>query len=530
MGRLTETPAWQALTRHAAAIAPRHLRELFADNPRRFEQLTLEHGRLLLDFSKQRVDATTLQLLRELAATADWQSWITRMRDGEAINHTEQRAVGHCRLRAGSDAPEEVRTVLQRMEEFCDRVHGGAWRGFSGERITDVVNLGIGGSDLGPRMAAQALAAYRQPDLRVHFVANLDSADLASELVRLNPRTTLFIVASKTFTTLETLTNARTARDWLLHAAIDESAVARHFVAASTNLEATAAFGIAPENVFPFADWVGGRFSLWSSIGLPVALAVGFRNFAQLLAGAHALDEHFFSTPADRTLPLTLALLGLWNSNFLDAHSQGIFPYSHSLRLLPTHLQQLEMESNGKRVDRDGQFVDYSTNPVLWGEPGTNGQHSFFQLLHQGSELVACDFIALGRSDFPLPGHHSNLLANCLAQSSALAFGQTAEEARAAGIDEALVPYRTFPGNQPSTTIVLPELKPFTLGQLIALYEHKVFCLGVLWNLNSFDQWGVELGKQLASRLAPTLRGERQDEGLDASTRGLIAHLRQFRN
>ena len=530
MGRLTETPAWQALARHTATIAPRHLRELFADNPQRFEQLTLQHGRLLLDFSKQRVDATTLQLLRELAATADWQGWIARMRNGEAINHTERRAVGHCRLRAGDAAPAEVRAALQRMEDFCDRVHGGQWRGFSGERITDVVNLGIGGSDLGPRMAAQALAAYRQPDLRVHFVANLDSADLASELVRLNPRTTLFIVASKTFTTLETLTNARTARDWLLHAAIDESAVARHFVAASTNLEATAAFGIAPENVFPFADWVGGRFSLWSSIGLPVALAVGFRNFAQLLAGAHDLDEHFFSAPAEHNLPLTLALLGLWNSNFLDAHSQGIFPYSHSLRLLPTHLQQLEMESNGKRVDRDGQFVDYSTNPVLWGEPGTNGQHSFFQLLHQGSELVACDFIALGRSDFPLPGHHSNLLANCLAQSSALAFGQTAEEARAAGIDEALVPYRTFPGNQPSTTIVLPELNPFTLGQLIALYEHKVFCLGVLWNLNSFDQWGVELGKQLASRLAPTLRGERQDEGLDASTRGLIAHLRQFRN
>ncbi len=530
MGRLTDTAAWQALAGHAREIGPRHLRELFAADPQRFEHLSLTHDRLLVDFSKQRIDRTTLTLLRNLAQSCDWLAWVRRMRDGEAINHTEGRAVGHCRLRAGAAAPAEVRSVLARMEDFCEQIHNGNWRGFSGERITDVVNLGIGGSDLGPRMAAQALAAHRLPDLRVHFVANLDSADLASELVRLNPRTTLFVVASKTFTTLETLTNARTARDWLLHAAGDDSAVARHFVAASTNLEATAAFGIAPENVFPFADWVGGRFSLWSSIGLPIALAVGFRNFAQLLAGAHDLDEHFFSAPAEENLPLTLALLALWNSNFLAAHSQGIFPYSHSLRLLPKHLQQLEMESNGKRVDRDGQFVDYTTNPVLWGESGTNGQHSFFQLLHQGSALVACDFIALGRSDFPLPGHHSNLLANCLAQSSALAFGQTADEARAAGIDEALVPYRSFPGNQPSTTIILPELSPFTLGQLIALYEHKVFCLGVLWRLNSFDQWGVELGKQLASRLAPSLRGESQDDALDASTLGLIAHLRQFRS
>lgn len=530
MGRLTNTAAWQALADHAKVMAPRHLRQLFADDPQRFDQLSLTHGRLLIDFSKQRIDARTLELLRELAATADWQGWLRRMRDGEIINHTEQRAVGHCRLRAGEEAPAEVKDALHRMGDFCERIHSGQWRGFSGERITDVVNIGIGGSDLGPRMVTQALAAYWQPDLRVHFVANLDSADLASELLRLNPRTTLFIVASKTFTTLETLTNARTARAWLLHAAGDETAVARHFVAASTNLEATAAFGIAPENVFPFADWVGGRFSLWSSIGLSIALAVGFRNFTQLLAGAHDLDQHFFSAPAEHNLPLTLALLALWNTNFLDAHSQGIFPYSHSLRLLPTHLQQLEMESNGKRVDRDGRFVDYATNPVLWGVPGTNGQHSFFQLLHQGSELVACDFIALGRPDFPLPGHHSKLMANCLAQSSALAFGQTASEARATGIEEGLLPYRAFPGNQPSTTIVLPELTPFTLGQLIALYEHKVFCLGILWHLNSFDQWGVELGKQLASHLTPIVRGEADDAALDASTRGLIAHLRQFRS
>ncbi len=531
MGRLTTSAPWLALQAHAAEIAPRHLRALFADDPERFSRLSLRHGQWLMDFSKQRVTADTMALLRQLAEHADWQGWIARMRAGEAINHTEQRAVGHCALRAGDAAPAGVREVLARMADFCERVHDGRWRGFSGERISDVVNIGIGGSDLGPRMAVHALAAFQQPDLRVHFVANLDSADLAGTLARLNPRSTLFVVASKTFTTLETLTNARTARDWLCHAAGgDESAIARHFVAASTNLSATGDFGIAPENVFPFNDWVGGRFSLWSSIGLPIALAIGFRQFTQLLAGARDMDEHFFAAPAERNLPLTLALLALWNSNFLDAHSQGIFPYSHSLALLPAHLQQLEMESNGKRVDRDGQPVDYTTNPILWGEAGTNGQHSFFQLLHQGSELVASDFIALGKSDFPLPGHHSGLLANCLAQSSALAFGQTADEARAAGIPEALVAYRSFPGNQPSTTLVLPELTPFTLGQLVALYEHKVFCLGCLWHLNSFDQWGVELGKQLASRLAPTVRGERPDDDLDASTRGLIAHLRQFRS
>ncbi|WP_306605369.1 glucose-6-phosphate isomerase [Azonexus sp.] len=530
MQRLTETKAWQALDTHAKEIRPQHLRQLFAEDDERFTRFSLTHEQLLLDFSKQRITATTLDLLRQLAAQADWQGWIARMRQGEAINHTEGRAVGHCRLRAGEQAPEEVRQVLVRMADFCERIHSGQYRGYTGERITDIVSLGIGGSDLGPRMAVHALAAFQQADLRVHFVSNLDSADLAGTLTHLNPRTTLFVVASKTFTTLETLTNAETARNWLLAAAGRHSAISQHFVAASSNLAATSAFGIAPENVFAFSDWVGGRFSLWSSIGLPIALAIGFRHFEQLLAGARNMDEHFFSAPAESNLPLTLALLGLWNTNFLNAHSHGIFPYSHSLGLLPAHLQQLEMESNGKRIDRNGLAVDYATNPVLWGEPGTNGQHSFFQLLHQGSALVACDFIALARSDFPLPGHHSGLLANCLAQSSALAFGQTADEARASGIETALLPYRTFPGNQPSTTIILPKLTPFTLGQLLALYEHKVFCLGVLWNLNAFDQWGVELGKQLASRLAPILRGERQDNTLDDSTRGLITHLRQFRS
>jgi len=528
--QLTESTAWQALSEHAREIRSQHLRQLFAADPLRFGHLSLSCEGLLIDYSKQRLTPETMCLLRQVAEQARLRDWMARMQAGEAINHTEQRAVRHTALRAGQNAPAEVQDVLRRMAAFCEAIHAGQWRGYSGERITDVVNIGIGGSDLGPRMATHALAACAQPDIRVHFVSNLDGADLASTLIRLNPRTTLFVVASKTFGTLETITNARTARQWLLAAAGDDSAVARHFIAASSNLQATGEFGIPPANVFEFRDWVGGRFSLWSAIGLPIALAVGFRHFEALLAGARAMDEHFFSAPAENNLPLTLALLGLWNTNFLDAHSHGVFPYSHSLALLPAHLQQLEMESNGKRADRQGAVIDIATNPILWGTAGTNGQHSFFQLLHQGSELVACDFIALGKSDFPLPGHHSGLLANCLAQSSALAFGQTAAEAREAGIAEALIPYRTFPGNQPSTTIVLPELTPFTLGQLIALYEHKVFCLGVLWNLNSFDQWGVELGKQLAGRLAPCIKGESSCESLDASTRGLVEHLRQFRS
>lgn len=527
---LTNSPAWQALAAHADTLRPQHLRTLFAADAQRFDRFSLKQNGVLLDYSKQRVTGETMALLRDLAEAADFTGWRRRMVDGEPINHTEGRAVRHADLRAGDAAPPEVKDVLQRMARFCDQIHDGSWRGFSGERITDVVNIGIGGSDLGPRMAVHALAAWQQPDLRVHFVSNLDSADLASTLTRLNPRSTLFIVASKTFTTLETMANARTARNWILAAATGEKAIARHFVAASGNLAATAAFGIAPENVFEFWDWVGGRFSLWSAIGLPIALAVGYRHFARLLDGARDMDAHFFNAPAASNLPLTLALIALWNTNFLEAHSQGVFPYSHSLALLPSHLQQLEMESNGKRANRDGLAVDYPTNPILWGEAGTNGQHSFFQLLHQGGALVASDFIALGHSDFPLPGHHSGLLASCLAQSSALAFGQTVDEARTAGIPEHLLPFRRFPGNQPSTTLVLPELSPFTLGQLIALYEHKVFCLGVLWNLNSFDQWGVELGKQLTGRLAPCLRGEAGTDALDASTRGLIEHLRQFRS
>ena len=520
-------PAWLALAEHARSIKHRHLRELFAADPARFEHFSLHHGPLLLDFSKQRLGQPTMNLLHQLAEQAGWRNWMDRMRAGEPINHTEGRAVRHADLRAGAASPPEVKAVLDRMARFCEQIHTGNWRGFSGERITDVVNIGIGGSDLGPRMAVHALAAFEQPDISVHFVSNLDSADLASTLTRLNPRSTLFIVASKTFTTLETLTNARTARAWLLAAAGRESAVGQHFVAISTNLELTRQFGISHDNVFEFWDWVGGRFSLWSAIGLSLALAIGWRQFKQLLAGARAMDRHFVEAPAAANLPLTLALLTLWNTDFLGASTAAVLPYSQSLALLPAYLQQLEMESNGKQTDRDGEPIGVGTCPVLWGEAGTNGQHSFYQLIHQGGQTIPCDFIALRDSDFPLPGgHHAALLANCLAQSAALAFGQTAAEARAAGVPEALVPYKVFPGNQPSTTLLLPALNPYTLGQLLALYEHKVFCLGVLWNLNSFDQWGVELGKQLASRLTPVLDGAGDDAAFDASTRGLLAALR----
>ncbi|MDR0776874.1 MAG: glucose-6-phosphate isomerase [Azonexus sp.] len=526
---LNNTPAWQALTTHAASLRQCHLRELFAEDAQRFARFSRQHDGLLLDFSKQRIDADTHRLLLDLAAAADIDGWRQKMLDGEAINHTEGRAVRHVALRAGDNAPPEARAVLERLQVCCENIHNGTWRGYTGERITDIVNIGIGGSDLGPRMAVRALAAQQKPDLRVHFVANVDSADIAPLLARLNPRTTLFIIASKTFTTQETLINAATARAWLLAAAEDEAAVSRHFIAISTARERTRAFGIADDNVFEFWDWVGGRFSLWSAIGLSLALAVGWRQFEQLLAGARAMDEHFANAPASDNLPLTLALLSLWNTHFLGARSAAVLPYSQSLERLPAYLQQLEMESNGKQIDREGRPLTGIACPVVWGEPGTNGQHSFYQLLHQGGQLIPCDFIALRDSDFPLSGHHADhhrsLLANCLAQSAALAFGQTAEEVRAAGVAESLLPYRVFPGNQPSTTLLLPALNAYTLGQLLALYEHKTFCLGVLWNINSFDQWGVELGKTLARRIEPLIAGEGDDSAFDVSTRGLLAAL-----
>jgi glucose-6-phosphate isomerase len=530
---------WKKLEAAAAAERNLHLRDLFAADAQRFARFSAAWNGWLLDYSKQRVSAAGMGILCELWQAAEVPGWIARMRGGEPINHSEGRAALHIALRhprgkgpilvGGRDVMPAVHGELDRMRDFAAQIHGRHWRGATGEPISDVVNIGIGGSDLGPRMATQALAAFRHPGLRVHYVANLDGADLATVLAEVQPRTTLFVIASKTFTTQETMQNASSARHWLV-AALGEAAVARHFVAVSTNLDAVARFGIDPQNAFAFWDWVGGRYSLWSAIGLPLVLAVGFENFGKLLAGAHAMDEHFFAAPAAANLPGLLALLEIWNSNFLGATNRALLPYSQSLSLLPRYLQQLEMESNGKQVDRQGQALDYATAPLLWGEAGTNGQHAFYQLIHQGGRLVPCEFIACRQPDFALPGHHEKLLANCFAQSEALMRGRTLAETSAelaAGGMAAeqvarLAPYRSFPGNQPSTTLLLPQLDPFALGALLALYEHKVFVESVVWDINPFDQWGVEYGKQLAGRLLPILEGKAPNAGLDSSTAGLI--------
>ena len=535
--------AWDALTHHAAAGSGVHLRELFAADAQRFARLSVTWNDWLLDYSKQRVAPETMHLLQGLWHAADVPGWILRMRNGDAINHTEDRAALHIALRhpasagpilhGGHDVMPAVHHELDRMQAFVGKILGRHWRGATGEPISDVVNIGIGGSDLGPRMATQALAAFRHPDIRVHYVANLDGADLATTLAALQPRTTLFVIASKTFTTQETMQNAASARHWLVQA-LGEAAVERHFVAVSTNLVEVARFGIDPANAFAFWDWVGGRYSLWSAIGLPLALAVGFDNFRRLLAGAHAMDGHFFSAPPAENLPGLLALLEIWNSNFLGADNRALLPYSQSLGLLPRYLQQLEMESNGKQTDRQGQPLQCAAAPVLWGEPGTNGQHAFYQLIHQGGHLIPCEFIACRQPDFDLPGHHPKLLANCFAQSEALMRGktlaETTAELAAGGMapDQVarLAPYRSFPGNQPSTTLLLPRLDPHTLGALLALYEHKVFVQSIIWDINPFDQWGVEYGKQLANRLLPIIEGKAPGAGLDCSTAGLIHYCK----
>jgi glucose-6-phosphate isomerase len=531
--------AWQALNDVARTGCSVQLRDLFAADSQRFARFSVSWNGWLLDYSKQRVTAESMELLQGLWQSADVPGWIARMRAGDPINHTEGRAALHIALRqppgkgpivhAGQDVMPAVHAELDRMQRFAGEIHGRHWRGATGEPISDVVNIGIGGSDLGPRMATQALAAFRHPELRVHYVANLDGADLATTLATLQPRTTLFVIASKTFTTQETMQNAASARHWLVQA-LGEAAVSRHFVAVSTNLAEVARFGIDPDNAFAFWDWVGGRYSLWSAIGLPLVLAIGFDNFRQLLAGAHAMDEHFFAAPPAQNLPGLLALLEIWNSNFLGADNRALLPYSQSLGLLPRYLQQLEMESNGKQIDRQGKPLTCTTAPVLWGEPGTNGQHAFYQLIHQGGRQIPCEFIVCREPDFALPGHHEKLLANCFAQSEALMRGKTPAETTAAleagGMAPEqvafLAPYRSFPGNQPSTTLLLPRLDPFTLGALLALYEHKVFVQSVIWDINPFDQWGVEYGKQLASRLLPIIEGTAPAAGLDGSTAGLI--------
>ena len=536
---LTQTPAWTRLSQARDRLAKTHLRELFAADPQRFENFSRQTNELLLDFSKQRLDDEVLDALVTLAEDTEVPSWRERLFAGEKINVSEERAVLHPALRhleetpfpsAAHDVMPAVREVRAQMAVIVEKLRSGSWKGYSGETIRHVVNIGIGGSDLGPKMATRALSAFAHPGLHVHYVSNLDGAHLAPLLETLDPRSTLFIIASKTFTTQETMINAASARNWMLAHTGTEASLAKHFVAVSAHPERAAEFGIPPAQVLPMWDWVGGRYSLWSAVGLPLAISIGMSGFERLLAGAQAMDQHFCQAPLKDNLPVLLALLGIWNTNFLGAHTSAIVPYNESLRHLPGYLQQLEMESNGKTVNRDGQPLTCPANPIVWGEIGANGQHAFFQLLHQGGWLVPCDFIATALSDYPLPGHQAPLLANCFAQSAALAFGKTEDEARteldtaklSAMQRDALLPHKVFAGNQPSTTLLLPRLDPYHLGLLLALYEHKVFVQGVIWGINSFDQWGVELGKQLASRVLPVLNGEEDKEALDASTRGLI--------
>jgi glucose-6-phosphate isomerase len=521
MASLTVSPGWRALAAHRAALAAVTIRDLFAHDDGRARRFAVEAAGLYFDYSKHRLTDETLRLLVALAEQADIAGWTRRMFAGEEINRSEGRAVLHVGLRAGAgpfpagrDVMPEVSGALARMRAFSDAVRSGDWRGGTGELVTDVVNIGIGGSDLGPRMVTRALRAFCEPRPRLHFVANGDPADLAAVLSALDPAHTLFIVASKTFTTVETLTNAERARVWIREA-LGERAVARHFAAVSANVPAAAAFGIDADVVFPMWDWVGGRYSLWSAVGLPIALAVGFARFADLLAGARAMDEHFRNAPAERNIPVLMALLGVWYTNFWGAQSHCVLPYSEDLRDLPAYLQQLEMESNGKRIDRDGNPVDYATAPVIWGAAGTNSQHSFHQLLHQGTLLVPSDFVLLRCGAQPADAH-AMLTANGLAQSAALM----------AGRDDAAAPHRALPGNQPSSTFLLPALDPHALGALLAAYEHKVFAQGVIWNVNSFDQWGVEHGKVLARGLLPRILQGGEAPELDASTRTLLARLR----
>ena len=534
--------------RSLASAAPRQpLRELFAADPARADRFSLTIGdHLHVDYSKNLITDDSMKALHALARSTGVESLRDRMLTGEAINATEHRAVMHVALRNrsgrpmlvnGRDIMPDVRAALDHMRTFSDAVRTGQWLGYSGLPITDVVNIGIGGSDLGPAMVTAAMAAYAREGPRLHFVSNVDGTHLEETLRLLNPGTTLFTVASKTFTTQETMTNARSARAWFLSQARDDAAIARHFVAISTNEQEVRAFGIAPENMFVFWDWVGGRYSLWSSIGLPIALAAGFARFEQILDGAHEVDEHFRTAPIERNVPITLGLLGVWYTNVLGAETHAVLPYEQYLHRLPAYLQQLDMESNGKRVDRQGRAVAGHTGPIVWGEPGTNGQHAFFQLLHQGTRLVPCDFLAGIESHDSQPGHHRLLLANCFAQTEALMRGKTEEEARAELIAqglqgpalEALLPHKVFPGNRPSTTILYRKLGPKTIGMLLAIYEHKVFTMGAIWNVNSFDQWGVELGKQLAATVARDLAATSEASSHDASTNRLINLARQPR-
>ena len=537
---IDQTAEWQALARHHQAIGDTHLRELFAADPGRGETMTCEAGDLYLDWSKQRVTGETIGLLVALAERAGLRRRIDAMFGGERINVTENRAVLHVALRApegssievdGQDVVPGVQEVLGRMRAFAEEVRSGRWLGHTGRRVRNVVNIGIGGSDLGPAMAYEALRPYSDRSMTFRFVSNVDGADIAEAIRDLDPAETLFVVCSKTFTTIETLTNARTARAWLLDALGDQAAVSRHFVAVSTNAEKVADFGIDPANMFGFWDWVGGRYSYPSAIGLSLLVAIGPDHFDELLAGFHLMDEHFRTAPFERNLPVLLGLLGVWYIDFFGAETQAVLPYSQYLGRFPAYLQQLDMESNGKSVTLDGRPVRVATGPVVWGQPGTNGQHAFYQLIHQGTRLIPSDFIGVCRPAEVVGDHHDLLMANFLAQTEALAFGKTTEEVLAEGVASDLAPHRTFPGNRPTSTILAPELSPSVLGQLTALYEHKVFTQGVVWDVNSFDQWGVELGKVLATRIGAELDPAAGDDlDHDSSTNTLIRRYRRLRD
>ena len=531
--KLTERSEWKALEAHYAETKATHLRDLFADADRA-AQFTLKTDDLLLDYSKNRITAETMQKLVALAESADLATWIEAMFTGEKINATEDRSVLHVALRSPKDAVIEVdgenvvpaiHAVLDQMSAFSDKVRSGEWKGYTGKKIKNIVNVGIGGSDLGPVMAFESLKSYSQRDLNLVFVSNVDGTHIAEALQGLDAEETLFIVASKTFTTQETMTNAHSARSWCLEALKDDAAIAKHFVALSTNADSVSEFGIDTANMFAFWDWVGGRYSLTSAIGLPVMLAIGPENFQDFLAGYHKMDDHFRTAPFAENMPVILALLGIWYNNFFGAESQAILPYDQYMSRFAAYFQQGDMESNGKTTTRSGEKVEWSTGPVIWGEPGTNGQHAFYQLIHQGTKLIPCDFIAFCKSQNPIGDHHVKLMANFFAQTEALAFGKTAESLKADGVPADLIPHKTFEGNRPTNSIMADKLTPSVLGQLIALYEHKIFVQGIIWDIYSFDQWGVQLGKVLAAEILPELEGD-AELAHDSSTNALIKHFR----
>jgi glucose-6-phosphate isomerase len=546
MIEIDQTEEWLALQAHWQETEALQMRDLFEQAPERSEQFSIRHCGILLDYSKNRITSKTMNCLLGLAHAVDLDGWRRRMFSGERINITEDRAVLHVALRNRSNLPiwfdaedvmPGVNAILQKMVRFTESVRSGSWKGYTGKAITDVVNIGIGGSNLGPLMVCEALKSYQSPELRLHFVSNVDASHIVHTLKALNPETTLFVVASKTFTTQETLTNAQTAKQWLLERLKDQPAVARHFVAVSTNGEQVSEFGIDTENMFEFWDWVGGRYSLWSAIGLPIALAIGMSRFYELLEGAHEMDQHFLHADLSQNMPVIMALLGVWYVNFAGFHSQAILPYDQCLRFLPDYLQQADMESNGKRVTRYGRPVEYDTGPIIWGAAGTDGQHAFYQLIHQGTQVIPCDFIIPVNSHNESGDHHQKLFANCLAQSEALMKGKSRTEARVemeqAGMNPEqivdLLPHKIFPGNRPSNTLLIDKITPSRLGSLIALYEHKIFVQGIIWQVNSFDQWGVELGKQLAGVILPELMEEQDTLIHDNSTNSLIHYFHRHR-